>query len=350
MKIYLAGHDSSKSMTKLTLRRRLHSYYHSSIRDMKADAGHGVEVALDSGAFTAWSKGSPIKLDSYITFLHEFGYLFSWYANLDVIGDAQATWDNQKAMEAQGLSPVPCFHYGEDFKWLYRYMDDYEYIALGGMVGKGIRPTRRWLHRVFCATIRKGIPIRKFHAYGATSLDTIRLFPWYSVDSSTWLLITGWGNILVPPPDGTGGFNYHKPAWNVGTFAAWPPGDKLKNIWSMKSRDVKRAQHVERYIAHQGFRLGVSRVRYRPRNGLSWIGEKPINEHNGAHSTTRIPQHFHHKKIAVEVVEKRGLCNDLYQRRQFVANYFAELEDAYPWPRTYYRATQGARGFHYDHS
>jgi len=66
------------------------------------------EIFLDSGAFQVLSLGSEITLKEYAEFIRQ--YDFKLYANLDVIGDAQRTLDNQEAMEDMDLLPVPVFH------------------------------------------------------------------------------------------------------------------------------------------------------------------------------------------------------------------------------------------------
>ena len=77
-----------------------------------------VELFLDSGAFSAWSQGKEINIEDYIQFIKEHKDVIDVYANLDVIGDAEATWRNQLRMEKAGLNPLPVFHYGEDISWL----------------------------------------------------------------------------------------------------------------------------------------------------------------------------------------------------------------------------------------
>lgn len=353
MKIYLAGHGLRN--TPVRVRRRLHSYTHSTLADMQYDHGYGAEVALDSGAFSAWSKGTPVNLDEYIKFVHSNRHMFSWYANLDVIGNAKATWDNQKEMERQGLRPLPCFHMGEDYKYLYRYMNNYEYIALGGVVGASTRKIMLWLDGLFAdrVTDSQGRPFCKFHGFGLSSPKVIRSFPWYSADSATWLMVTGYGDILVPPPDGKGGYRYDLSAWQVGTFVAWTPkAQAVFNYWAMKGigRFDRRLRHIDSYVAHQGFDMGESLIipttgKLRLRRGY----EYKINAKNGAALHFR-GGNARPRSVPVERVVRRGLCNDLHQRRQFAANYFAELEDAYPWPRVYQSSVnERPVEFHYDH-
>jgi len=64
-----------------------------------------LDIFLDSGAFSAYTQKAVIKLDDYIAFIKKYAKYITVYANLDVIGDAEATLKNQKLMERQGSSP-----------------------------------------------------------------------------------------------------------------------------------------------------------------------------------------------------------------------------------------------------
>ena len=86
-------------------------------------------------------------------------------------------------MERQGCSPIPCFHYGEDKKYLEYYINKgYNLISLGGMVGKPTKLLRGWLDNIF-----QKYPNQKFHGFGLTRIKLIERYPWYSVDSSSWI-------------------------------------------------------------------------------------------------------------------------------------------------------------------
>ena len=92
------------------------------------------ELFIDSGAYSASTQNVEINIKEYIKFIKKYEKYIDVYANLDVIGDPEATYKNQKIMEKAGLKPLPCFHYGEDWSWLEKYIKEYSYIALGGMV------------------------------------------------------------------------------------------------------------------------------------------------------------------------------------------------------------------------
>lgn len=142
------------------------------------------QVFADSGGFSAKSLGAEVKLDDYVAWLHRWQHLLTCYANLDVIGDAAATYDNQVAMEAQGLQPLPVFHGGEPWEYLDRYLGSHPYICLGGMVATGGAPAvLRWCVQAFVRARAAGAV---YHGFGQTTLAILRALPWYSVDSSAW--------------------------------------------------------------------------------------------------------------------------------------------------------------------
>lgn len=142
------------------------------------------EVFADSGGFSAFTQGAKIDLNAYAGWIKRWSHLFTTYANLDVIGSVEGTLKNQHRLERLGLSPLPVFHVGEDWSYLERYINDYPYIALGGMVPhmrfhKRLMP---WLVQAFKKAEGKSV----FHGFGATSWPIVTALPWYSVDSSSW--------------------------------------------------------------------------------------------------------------------------------------------------------------------
>lgn len=144
---------------------------------------------MDSGAFSAFTLGESIGLKAYCAWLHNHLRYITHYAVLDDIESPARTMNNQRTMETEGLKPVPCFHYGEDPGWLKRYLDKYEYIALGGMVPISTEQLIPWLDDLWgnYLTAPDGRPRVRVHGFGLTTFSLIERYPWFSVDSSSWL-------------------------------------------------------------------------------------------------------------------------------------------------------------------
>lgn len=166
---------------------------------------NGINVFLDSGAFSAFSLGVEVDLPAYCRWISanldiirtEDGALMA--SVLDGIGDPLKTYQNQLAMEQLGVRPLPCFHYGEDERYLEWYLENYDYITIGGMVPISTPQLFHWLDRIWSKYLIDGSGRAriKVHGFGLTSLDLMTRYPWYSVDSSSWVQVGAHGNIML---------------------------------------------------------------------------------------------------------------------------------------------------------
>lgn len=222
MKLYLAAlysNNFSKGSTtyeRLTEREKqarddvqniLESYHYvhraSAVAKMRAD---GAKVFLDSGAFSAFTKGVKVDVEAYCEYIKSNSDILEEIDGrpcasvLDGIGDPKLTWENQARMETLGVCPLPCFHYGEDERYLDWYIENYPYITLGGMVPISTPQLIHWLDRIWKNHLcdRHGVPKLKVHGFGLTTISLMERYPWYSVDSSSWVQMAGNGTILLP--------------------------------------------------------------------------------------------------------------------------------------------------------
>lgn len=137
---------------------------------------------------------------NYIEYLLKNKDKIQVYSNIDVINNAKLTYRNQKILEEAGLNPIPVFHLGTDYKWLNRYLDNYEYIALGGLVPNNTSTLIPILDRLFKEKLldSNGFPRVKLHGFACTSIPLMIRYPWYSVDSTTCMKLAGFGIVLLP--------------------------------------------------------------------------------------------------------------------------------------------------------
>jgi hypothetical protein len=151
---------------------------------------------LDCGAYSAMKQGKQVDLDAYIEFVKNHKEGLTIFAALDVIGgDPEDTLKNCLYMEEHGVHPVPVYHGGEDWKYLDYYAERYDYIALGGIAGLVVNKNniKNLMDHIF-----HKYPNHKFHAFGITILDILREFPFYSADSTSWLMSGAMGSIMTP--------------------------------------------------------------------------------------------------------------------------------------------------------
>lgn len=160
----------------------------------------GIKVFLDSGAFSAYTQGVEIDMHKFCDYCLTNADIIENVSVLDAIGDCDGTWRNQMRMESLGVKPLPCFHYGEPVEVLEWYISRYEYITIGGMVPISTPQLMVWLDRIWedHLTNPDGTPKIKVHGFGLTSLPLMFRYPWYSVDSSTWVQWAANGMILIP--------------------------------------------------------------------------------------------------------------------------------------------------------
>jgi hypothetical protein len=159
-----------------------------------------MKVFLDSGAFSAFTQGITIDIGEYCDYCHRNSDVVLFPSVLDAIGDYKGTYRNQMEMERRGVKPLPCFHYGEPDEVGEHYANNYEYITLGGLVPISTQQMILWLDHVWEKILchPDGTPKCKVHGFGVTSLPIMLRYPWYSVDSSTWVQWGAMGFILLP--------------------------------------------------------------------------------------------------------------------------------------------------------
>ena len=151
---------------------------------------------VDSGAFSAYTKGVEIDIDEYAKWLIKQEP--KMYATLDAIGDPIKTLENTKYLEREyNLNPLPVFHMRTEEKYLYDLLD-YDYICLGGMVKS--QNLDNWLELVW-NIIMKEKPSLKVHGFGLTG-KIVQRYPFHSIDSSSWANGVRFANVTR--------FNHHK--------------------------------------------------------------------------------------------------------------------------------------------
>lgn len=285
-----------------------------------------IKIFLDSGAYSAWTQRIQIDINDYIEFIKKHREHLEVYANLDVIQDAEATFKNQLIMERAGLSPLPVYHYGSDIKWLKKYLDiGYDYIALGVAGNNTTDKLAPWLDDLFSnyLTDTDGMPIVKVHGFAVTNFSIMLRYPWYSVDSTTWMHIGRTGNVMVPVLR-NGECVYDKPPYRVSVSNRSP--DLATNPDHI-TRMPKTVQNlILEYFSSKGYSLGESKwekkkLDYELQPGERWTDKKADRKKKGFG--------------VIERVITPGLSNDYRKRDELNIIYYADLEKnmpEWPWP------------------
>ena len=266
-----------------------------------------LDILMDSGAYSAMTKGEVIEIDKYIKFIKDCGTNITEHISLDVIGDGAETYKNWTYMKKKGLNPIPTYHLSTDIKYLERYIKETPYIGIGGVAGITTSRTARETFNTLwkeVLTDSDGLPLVKIHGMGITDVAILADFPFFSIDSSTWLMASRRGIIIIP------GLDSKEPDY----FQA-----KRVEVSSKSPHRKKRGQHLENlgefqkkmimdFITEKGFIIGSSHQ--------NEFGET-LNKENGK-----------------EDIIERGICNDWFPRDCLNVNFFLNLEERlkeWPW-------------------
>ena len=136
-------------------------------------------LIVDSGAYSAWTKGRRVDLKEYVSFLKNLPT--DWdlrTVQLDVIGNPEATYANWQTMLSAGLSDVmPVFTRGADPGVLEEFYKFAKVIMFGGIV-KGEK------NREYIKWFTEQNNDRPVHWLGFVDVPFLLRYRPYSVDSS----------------------------------------------------------------------------------------------------------------------------------------------------------------------
>lgn len=251
--------------------------------------------------------------------------VIDWYVSVDVIFDPEGSWEVQRILESQGLTPMPVYHYGESRSHLIKMIDNYEYVGIGG-VGQDVTVEAFIKHGDAAFKLLsddKGYPIRKTHGFALTSNKILWRYPFYTVDSSSWVQFSQYGIILVPFKR-NGEWYYGKPFSTdgkpqeviVSSRATPKPGSK-----HFSELSARRQMEVVEWLTYLGVPLGKSNFKEVSWNYTLKKDEKFVGAKEGRNDRL------------VEERPIRGVVNDHEWRDINNYLYYMHLESALPaWP------------------
>jgi hypothetical protein len=257
-------------------------------------------LLVDSGAFTAWTKGHAIDVDDFgqwaLTLRARAGLGYEAvgdvrFINLDVIpGErgrkptadevehaAGASMANADRLRAMGVDVIEVYHYGEPEPVLDALLERRQpggVVAIGGSVGVEHRERIRWHDAVWAhvfaeharrraltpeAAIADGgigptttargrlTEVPPLHGLGTSNEDLARRYPWWSVDSSTHAIPFRFGRTL----NGRGRQEFIESSGGTVLRRA-VPAQRLEAV-----RILRRWQRLERDMTAAWERRGV---------------------------------------------------------------------------------------------
>lgn len=190
--------------------------------DAQAEGKTKGNLFIDSGAHSAHTKGVKLDLEEYIGFVNDNIDKMTVYVQVDKIPGMylkpktekdfleapELSWENYLYMHDRSkdyTKLIPVFHQGEDLKWLqnmcdYKFSDGTQipYIGLSPRGDVSLEAKYDFCAKCFATIQKSSQPNIKTHAFGATSLSMLERLPFTSADSTTWVLVSAFGQVWVP--------------------------------------------------------------------------------------------------------------------------------------------------------
>ncbi len=173
-----------------------------------------ITILLDSGAFTAWSKGDEVKLDELIKTYYEImsNHWSSckeiYLINLDKIPGSPGVTAGKEEIEhcikvsdqnynilvkEFGDRVLPVFHQNEDEKRLIEVCNMAPYVCISPRNDLPEKYRISWSKEVHAK-----IPHNKMtHGLATTGVRMMLEVPWTSVDSATWIFLASTGTVIL---------------------------------------------------------------------------------------------------------------------------------------------------------
>lgn len=203
------------------------------------------KLLIDSGAFSIHKSGKQANLDVYIDYLNKNHEYLDYYIQLDnipgkwgvptskqeILESPEKTWQNYLYMRSKLIDKdklLPVFHQLEDFKYLKRmleYEDEYgkiKYMCIASNKQLSTNDRIDWYKRCFDIIERSNNPNIMIHSLGTQSKTHCEMFPFTSVDATSWIMTGANGHIYSPW--GTVGISeqqFNRPG-NVTTKSFYP--------------------------------------------------------------------------------------------------------------------------------
>ena len=192
MKLYIAGIESHINIVQIERPKFvLFSYAHHNAGCLEyIKSIHCKDYIMDSGAFTFMNGGKQIDFIEYARSYAEYvrDNNIEKYIELDlynVIGVEETEEIRKLLFQITGRKPIPVFHKSLGLDYFIALIEQFDYIAIGGIVTKHITNKDYKYFEYFIKLAHSNNC--KVHGLGLTSQKNIAKYNFDSVDSTTWI-------------------------------------------------------------------------------------------------------------------------------------------------------------------
>lgn len=170
-------------------------------KDLKHVIDWNGSVALDSGAYRHFKKGSIIDIDLYLE--SAASRKFEFVVAPDVIGDPHQSLENWLTVQKMGFDFMPVWEWGADTSFLHRYLDHSPIVGIGGLVSTMRMKNKGTERKIKDQMLNELKQLcqehpNRFHIFGLNWLWAIESLQDHIAtgDSSKWLDAARYGHII----------------------------------------------------------------------------------------------------------------------------------------------------------
>lgn len=200
MKVFLAAtYTREKAFKNKNIDYMLESFFY--VKPWQIERIPAMKMfLLDSGAFTFMSGTGKADFDEYLTkyidFINKCDIKYFFELDVDSVVGYEKVKEYRKRLEKEtGKKCIPVWHKSRGKDEFLKMCDEYDYVAIGGIVTKEITkdqyPFFTWFineaHKRKC----------KIHGLGFTDTGLLNKYKFDSVDSSSWISGTRFGHIYT---------------------------------------------------------------------------------------------------------------------------------------------------------
>lgn len=192
---------------------------------------------LDSGAFTFMSGSGSADFDEYLTqyidFINKYDIQYFFELDVDSVVGYEKVKEYRKRLEAEtGKKCIPVWHKSRGKEEFLRMCDEYDYVAIGGIVTKEITKEQYQFFPWFINEAHKRNC--KIHGLGFTDTKLLKKYHFDSVDSTAWLSGSRYGHV----------YSFNK---GVMTSKKPPKGKKTAHYKLIDQQNINEWLKYQRY-------------------------------------------------------------------------------------------------------
>jgi hypothetical protein len=232
MKIFLSGWQASNAERELAVikagavRERCYSFamvqklpglpfYVKGLEEaLQVSIDNKIDIMMDSGV-VSWRSyrvgrekigdkkaldklvGEHEFIDMYVKYVKANYKKWEFYVTIDLERNAPSILERHKRICAMGIKPVPVFHGDSSAEYIKKYADlghDLVSIATWPSLRTGKEQFKKYFDACFAVAAKCNV---RLHGLAQTSPFKMIDYPWYSVDSSSWSRVAGYGGIIM---------------------------------------------------------------------------------------------------------------------------------------------------------